>query len=271
MRGPLVSAMGLLLTPLLFAQGEVKEAAADKPSEAKAAYDQLFAEFDAALTDWSAKRQAVIKTAEYKKLVKERNREESRKLLAAVEAVDYDAFRERFLEGAEQYAGTDGAVPFLSWVTLKGRDQDASRNALAILVGEHAESAELIELASMLPRMSRRLGQEQTDDAIAILLELNPNKMVKAHLINGQAQLVLRNRKASAEDRQAAIADLRKVVEMAEGTDLALSAAPAIFQEERLQIGMEVPDIIGEDLDGVPFKLSDYRGKVVVLDFWGDW
>ena len=23
--------------------------------------------------------------------------------------------------------------------------------------------------------------------------------------------------------------------------------------------------------DGVKFKLSDYRGKVVVLDFWGDW
>ena len=25
------------------------------------------------------------------------------------------------------------------------------------------------------------------------------------------------------------------------------------------------------DLDGVEFKLSDYRGKVVFLDFWGDW
>jgi hypothetical protein len=36
-------------------------------------------------------------------------------------------------------------------------------------------------------------------------------------------------------------------------------------------IGTEAPEIIGEDLAGVPFKLSDYRGKVVVLDFWGDW
>ena len=24
-------------------------------------------------------------------------------------------------------------------------------------------------------------------------------------------------------------------------------------------------------LDGVAFKLSDYKGKVVFLDFWGDW
>ena len=36
-------------------------------------------------------------------------------------------------------------------------------------------------------------------------------------------------------------------------------------------IGQMAPEIEGEDLDGVPFKLSDYRGKVVVLDFWGNW
>jgi cytochrome oxidase Cu insertion factor (SCO1/SenC/PrrC family) len=38
-----------------------------------------------------------------------------------------------------------------------------------------------------------------------------------------------------------------------------------------LEIGKLAPEIEGEDIDGVPFKLSDYRGKVVVLDFWGDW
>ena len=31
------------------------------------------------------------------------------------------------------------------------------------------------------------------------------------------------------------------------------------------------PEIEGEDIDGQPMKLSDYRGKVVMLDFWGDW
>lgn len=35
--------------------------------------------------------------------------------------------------------------------------------------------------------------------------------------------------------------------------------------------GKPAPEIEGEDLDGHPFKLSDYRGKVVLLDFWGDW
>ncbi|HID20797.1 MAG TPA: hypothetical protein EYP14_00135, partial [Planctomycetaceae bacterium] len=35
------------------------------------------------------------------------------------------------------------------------------------------------------------------------------------------------------------------------------------------QIGEPAPEIVGEDIDGVPFKLSDYRGMVVVLKFWG--
>lgn len=37
------------------------------------------------------------------------------------------------------------------------------------------------------------------------------------------------------------------------------------------QIGSPAPEIEGEDIDGRRFKLSDYRGKVVMLDFWGNW
>jgi len=36
-------------------------------------------------------------------------------------------------------------------------------------------------------------------------------------------------------------------------------------------VGALAPEIAASDLDGVPFKLSDYRGKVVLLDFWGNW
>lgn len=34
------------------------------------------------------------------------------------------------------------------------------------------------------------------------------------------------------------------------------------------QVGEAAPEIAGVDLDGHPFKMSDYRGKVVMLDFW---
>ncbi|MBM4013745.1 MAG: redoxin domain-containing protein [Planctomycetes bacterium] len=40
---------------------------------------------------------------------------------------------------------------------------------------------------------------------------------------------------------------------------------------KNLKIGGTAPEIEGPDLDGVNFKLSDYRGKVVLLDFWGYW
>jgi hypothetical protein len=36
-------------------------------------------------------------------------------------------------------------------------------------------------------------------------------------------------------------------------------------------VGKPAPEIAGEDIDGTKFKLSDYRGKVVLLDFWGNW
>jgi cytochrome oxidase Cu insertion factor (SCO1/SenC/PrrC family) len=35
--------------------------------------------------------------------------------------------------------------------------------------------------------------------------------------------------------------------------------------------GEPAPDIVGTDQDGKQLKLSDYRGKVVLLDFWASW
>jgi thiol-disulfide isomerase/thioredoxin len=38
-----------------------------------------------------------------------------------------------------------------------------------------------------------------------------------------------------------------------------------------LNVGTRAQEIEGLDLDGNPLKLSDHRGKVVVLDFWANW
>lgn len=48
-------------------------------------------------------------------------------------------------------------------------------------------------------------------------------------------------------------------------------ATAAPHNPKDLEIGKVAPEIQGKDVDGKSFKLSDYRGKVVVLDFWGDW
>lgn len=36
-------------------------------------------------------------------------------------------------------------------------------------------------------------------------------------------------------------------------------------------IGSTAPDFVLKDLNGKPVSLSDYRGKVVVLEFWATW
>ena len=38
-----------------------------------------------------------------------------------------------------------------------------------------------------------------------------------------------------------------------------------------LEIGNTAPEISGKDINGKAMKLSDFRGKIVVLDFFGDW
>jgi hypothetical protein len=45
-------------------------------------------------------------------------------------------------------------------------------------------------------------------------------------------------------------------------------AESELFQIRHLAVGRVAPEIEGEDQDGQHFKLSDYRGKVVLLDFW---
>jgi thiol-disulfide isomerase/thioredoxin len=38
-----------------------------------------------------------------------------------------------------------------------------------------------------------------------------------------------------------------------------------------LEVNLRAPDIEGTDAEGKRFKLSDYKGKIIVLDFWGYW
>lgn len=66
---------------------------------------------------------------------------------------------------------------------------------------------------------------------------------------------------------------LSAYIEAASGGDSGLMeiAKNELFVLRNLTIGKLAPEIVGQDLDGVEFKLSDYRGKVVLVDFWGDW
>ena len=52
------------------------------------------------------------------------------------------------------------------------------------------------------------------------------------------------------------------------GSTVGERAKSELVEIRNLVIGKQALDIEGEDQDGTNFKLSDYRGKVVLLDFW---
>jgi thiol-disulfide isomerase/thioredoxin len=54
----------------------------------------------------------------------------------------------------------------------------------------------------------------------------------------------------------------KEVLENAEGN---------LFEIRNLVIGQAAPEAESNDLDGKAVKLSDHKGKVVVLDFWATW
>jgi RNA polymerase sigma factor (sigma-70 family) len=52
---------------------------------------------------------------------------------------------------------------------------------------------------------------------------------------------------------------------------LAEEARAELDEIRNLAVGKPAPEISGTDIDGKAFRLSDYRGKVVLLVFWADW
>lgn len=52
---------------------------------------------------------------------------------------------------------------------------------------------------------------------------------------------------------------------------LADVAIANLYELRNLSLGKVAPEIWGEDVDGVEFKLNDYRGKIVVLIFTAKW
>lgn len=57
--------------------------------------------------------------------------------------------------------------------------------------------------------------------------------------------------------------------ELGPGRSILEHAKTEAYEMRHLAVGKKAPEIVGEDLDGKAMKLSDFRGKVVVLEFGG--
>lgn len=143
--------------------------------------------------------------------------------------------------------------------------------AQQLLMENFGDSEKMGEFAMTLTRAQ---PSEQTIEFLRALIKKSMLPSVKGPATYALGKMLQQNE----ETREEGIALIKSIPEDFKDVkvyggrmNLADMVAGELFEIERLQIGMEVPDIEGEDVDGVEFKLSDYRGKVVVLDFWGDW
>jgi hypothetical protein len=280
---PLVALLGLGLlgswAPGVRAQFDKpsKTEQADKPAHEQR-FDQLMAELRKAQIEHNRELRAKIAAA--RKAMREAKERGEKASVAMPMWGPYDAkpFVPRFWEAANEYAGTDHAIPFLAWIVSNASRSapEQSKKALEVLITTHIESAALDKIAHNLDRYVGRLGNEIAFEMIDKIIEKSPHDPVRAGAFYARGKLRLAAAKKLEGDArkpamEQALADYDKAVELAGEADWTRYAKGELREQRQLQIGMPAPDIVGKDLDGVAFKLSDYRGKVVLLSFWGDW
>lgn len=197
-----------------------------------------------------------------------------RRLADGVPRPDMADFAPRFAVGALANAGTNAAVPYLEWLSSRG-GPELARGAVSTLIASHTASPLIGDIAEGIHRLGYVVGRDRARELATAIIDHNADDEIKAAAYFGRGSNygVRKGREVVLTDEEEMLkqADIAACVKLAPGSISALRAAAPTFEKERLQIGMVSPDITGKDVDGVQFKLSDYRGKVVVLDFWGDW
>lgn len=183
-------------------------------------------------------------------------------------------FVERFRELAFDAAGTETGVSAWIWVSrlcLDYQRLDEAREALEVLVGDHLDSPQWGEVAQGLRYDAARLGGATAREILAQVLEASPHVAVRAAAQFSLAALLMESAKPEDKARGRVLLEEMPAKYAAVEGGWAERAKGMLFEHERLQIGMLAPDFEAVDADGVAWKLSDYRGKVVIVDFWGFW
>ena len=161
-------------------------------------------------------------------------------------------------------------VPAASgWLILKGRGRENPTMVYDALATHHLDSPDLAPATLSALYDTTQDGEKFLD----LVLEKAGDPQAKGAAAYVRAYRLRRSRNADPEKR---LEYLRLAVKHlgdleVRGRSLKAMAEGQIFAAENLAIGKVAPEIEGEDTDGVKFKLSDYRGKVVVIDFWGHW
>ena len=192
----------------------------------------------------------------------------------------------------------EASLRAIGWLLSRANDGEIHKKVGEALVTHHRNNPKAAEALGQLS-MPTQAGQDLFD----LLISKSENNDVKgqasfaklgyigqaiqmAPMIKGNPQIAKMYPKVadymtSLEDmdEEALMTQMQKVAEEFGDVEvkgkkiskLVANQVKAIEIRNAVKVGKVAPEIEGPDIDGTNFKLSDYRGKVVMLDFWGDW
>ncbi len=185
-----------------------------------------------------------------------------------------EALRER----AEQFMGKEAVAELRKAdpAKLEGESEKLSRQLADRYVGE-LKPDRLVALCQRL-RFSSGKGSE----VLLRSLLKHEKREVQGVACLTLAQVLKQRADAAAQkdDKQAAklrdeceklfarAADRYADVKMGFAGTVGDAAKKELYEIRYLAVGKPAPEVEGQDQDGKKFKLSDYKGKVVLLDFW---
>jgi RNA polymerase sigma factor (sigma-70 family) len=166
------------------------------------------------------------------------------------------------------------ALDAAQWILRNTPDGPDVEKAASIIADNHIENTNLVFLAQELERLRHRCAT----NLLEAMLAKNPSAEVRGNACLALAT-IWKDKSAYGKNKtEAATAEklFERVISefgpvQRDGKKLADLAKPELLDLRNLSIGSPAPETQGQDLDGHPIRLSDYRGKVVVLVFWSHW
>lgn len=231
------------------------------------------AELEALLAEWRAAQaaylDAMLALADSPALVEARQKGDMtrlRELRASAVEPDPGVFGRRALALADKYDDHGGALVVAAAVRFSG-DLAVALEAADRLGGRYVMDPALLVFMQQPAPLLAAVGWDRAITLLTRIEEAHEDDMVAAWAKYWLARSLVGGQKEA--QGSARVAGLLAAAErLAVGTPLAERIAAPRFQKERLQVGMIAPDLVGEDMAGLPLRLSDLRGKVVVLWFW---
>ncbi|MBI3920059.1 MAG: redoxin domain-containing protein [Armatimonadetes bacterium] len=183
-------------------------------------------------------------------------------------------FIPRFNALAQQATVSETGTDALFWVMGLGRTAEDSRaidSALEALAQAHAASPRMAELLDTLIRDEGMRGRDIFLRVLGAVKERGANADLKSRALFHFAYQTYLKGGTEAKGKTEARGLFGELIKDYPTSKYARYAEGFIFDVENLQVGMMAPDFEATDHEGKSFKLTDYRGKVVMLEFWGFW